>query len=164
MSSLRPSSSDDAAGEALDFGVLLNVAFGAFKQQLHRHLAEAGFDDMGPSFGYVFRLLLAQPASLRDVAERLGISSPGALKVVDDMVAKGYVERSEHPQDGRIKQLTLTARGRRAVQEARRFHASFEQGLARQLGEREVAAARAVLEQVVAHLSHAELEAGLRPS
>lgn len=158
------SSPHDAAGEPLDFGVLLNVAFGAFKLQLHRHLAKAGFDDMGPSFGYVFRLLLARPASLRDVAERLGISSPGALKVVDDMVAKGYVERSEHPQDGRIKQLTLTARGRQAIEEARRFHALFEQGLAQRLGAGDVAAARAVLEQVVAHLSDAELEAGLRPS
>lgn len=150
-------------GEALDFGVLLNVAFGAFKLQLHRHLAQAGFDDLGPSFGYVFRLLLARPASLRDVAERLGISSPGALKVVDDMVAKGYVERNEHPRDGRVKALTLTSRGRQAVEEARRFHALFEQGLAHRLGAGDVAAARSVLEQVVAHLSDAELEAGLRP-
>ena len=30
------------ASEPLDFGVLLNVAFGAFKQQLHRHLSQAG--------------------------------------------------------------------------------------------------------------------------
>ena len=159
-SSIRPGATD----EPLDFGVLLNVSFGAFKLQLHRHLADAGFTDLGPSFGYVFRLLLAQPASLRDVAERLGISSPGALKVVDDMVAKGYVERQDDPHDRRVKRLLLTARGRRAIEEARRFHALFEQGLAERLGARQVAAARAVLEQVVAHLSDAELEAGLRPS
>jgi DNA-binding MarR family transcriptional regulator len=163
MSSRHPRNAQ-ATAEPLDFGVLLNVAFGAFKLQLHRHLAEAGFDDLGPSFGYVFRLLLARPASLRDVADRLGISPPGALKLVDDMVAKGYVERHEHPQDGRIKQLTLTERGRQAVSQARRFHALFEQGLAQRLGASDVAAARAVLEQVVAHLSDAELEAGLRPS
>lgn len=151
------------AAEPMDFGVLLNVAFGAFKAQLHRHLAEAGFADVGPSFGYVFRLLLARPASLRDVAERLGISAPGALKLVDDMVAKGYVQRMEHPTDGRVKRLVLTERGRQAVTAARRFHAMFEQGLAQRLGAPQVAAARAVLEQVVAHLSDAELEAGLRP-
>jgi len=149
--------------ESLDFGVLLNVAFGAFKVQLHRYLAEAGFADVGPSFGYVFRLLAARPASLRDVAERLGITAPGAQKLVDDMVAKGYVQRLEHPSDGRVKQLVLTERGQQAVATARRFHAMFEQGLAQRLGAREVAAAREVLEQVVAHLSDAELEAGLRP-
>ncbi|HEX5684532.1 MAG TPA: MarR family winged helix-turn-helix transcriptional regulator [Ideonella sp.] len=154
----------ETADEPLDFGVLLNVSFGAFKLQLHRHLAEAGFGDLGPSFGYVFRLLLARPASLRDVADRLGISSPGALKVVDDMVAKGYVERRDDPSDRRVKLLLLTSRGQRAVEEARRFHAMFERGLAERLGARQVAAARAVLEQVVAHLSDAELEAGLRPS
>lgn len=156
--------STQVASEPLDFGVLLNVAFGAFKQQLHRHLSQAGFDDVGPSFGYVFRLLLAHPSSLREVAERLGISAPGALKVVDDMVAKGYVERSEHPRDGRIKQLTLTSRGRSAVEAARSFHARFEQELVQRLGINDVAAARAVLEQMVAHMSDAELEAGLRPS
>ncbi len=150
--------------DPLDFGVLLNVAFGAFKQRLHRHLAQAGFNDVGPSFGYVFRLLLAQPANLREVAERLGISAPGALKVVDDMVAKGYVERSEHAQDKRIKQLTLTARGLAAVEAARSFHVQFEQELAQRLGVGDVAAARHVLEQMVAHMSDAELEAGLRPS
>jgi DNA-binding MarR family transcriptional regulator len=150
--------------EPLDFGVLLNVAFGAFKQQLHRHLAQAGFDDVGPSFGYVFRLLLARPAHLREVAGRLGISAPGALKVVDDMVAKGYVERSEHAQDKRIKQLTLTPRGRAAVEAARSFHAQFERELAQRLGASDVAAARRVLEQMVAHMSDTELEAGLRPS
>ncbi len=150
--------------DPLDFGVLLNVAFGAFKQQLHRHLERSGFGDVGPSFGYVFRLLLAQPANLREVAERLGISAPGALKVVDDMEAKGYVERSEHAQDKRIKQLTLTSRGRAAVEAARSFHAQFERELAQRLGASDVAAARHVLEQMVAHMSDAELEAGLRPS
>lgn len=112
---------------------------------------------------HVFRLLRGRPASLRDVAERLGISAPGALKVIDDMVAKGYVERREHAGDARIKQLALTARGEAAVAEARRFHALFEQGLAERLGAANVAAARGVLEQVVANLSDAELEAGLRP-
>jgi DNA-binding MarR family transcriptional regulator len=159
-----PPTRHETADEPLDFGVLLNVSFGAFKLQLHRHLAEAGFSDLGPSFGYVFRLLRARPASLRDVADRLGISSPGALKVVDDMVAKGYVERRDDPGDRRVKLLLLTSRGQRAVEEARRFHAMFERGLAERLGARQVAAARAVLEQVVAHLSDAELEAGLRPS
>ena len=45
----------------VDFGVLLNLAFGSFKAGLHAELARAGFDDVGPSFGYVFRLLASRP-------------------------------------------------------------------------------------------------------
>jgi DNA-binding MarR family transcriptional regulator len=95
-----------------DFGVLLNLAFGAFKQELHAELARVGFDDVGPSFGYIFRLLARnKPSNLRDVAAALRITAPGALKVVNDMVEKGYVERQECPGDARQKLLTLTPRG-----------------------------------------------------
>ena len=139
--------SDDAP---VDFGVLLNLAFGSFKMQLHAALAHAGFDDIGASFGYVFRLLAAEPSNLRDVAHALAISAPGALKIINDMVDKGYVERLEHALDARQKLLALTPRARRAMGAARRFHAEFEQELAQRIGPRRAAAARAALEAIVA--------------
>ena len=57
---------------AIDFGLLLNVAYGAFKERLHTSLATAGFDDLGPSFGYVFRSLASGPLSLVQLATLLG--------------------------------------------------------------------------------------------
>ncbi len=140
--------------EALDFGVLLNVAFAAFKEALDADLAAAGFDDIGTSFGYVFRLLAGGPCNLSELAARLGMSSPGALKVVDDMVAKGYVSRTVDAVDRRVRQLELTDRGRAALGRARSFHDKYEQALAQRLGVRQVAAARKVLEAMAA--SHAE--------
>lgn len=131
---------------ATDFGVLLNLAFSAFKEALEADLAAAGFGDIGPSFGYVFRRLDEGPCSLGELARQLGMSAPGALKVVDDMVAKGYVARRAHAQDRRIKQLELTARGRAALDHARRFHAGCEGALKDRLGAPCVAAARTALE------------------
>ncbi len=135
--------------EHLDFGVLLNVAFGAFKDALDADLAAAGFDDIGSSFGYVFRLLAEAPCNLSELASQLGMSSPGALKVVDDMVAKGYVSRSAVEGDKRIKRLELTARGLAALCQARSFHQRYEEALAQRLGSKQVAATRVVLEAVV---------------
>ncbi len=132
-----------------DFGVLLNLAFGAFKSDLHATLARAGFDDIGSSFGYVFRLLADEPRNLRDVAGSLGMSAPGALKIVNDMVEKGYVERMEHAEDGRQKLLALTARARKAMRAAHAFHQEFEAELARRVGARETQAARRLLEAIV---------------
>jgi DNA-binding MarR family transcriptional regulator len=147
-----------------DFGVLLNLAFGAFKQELHAELARVGFDDVGPSFGYVFRLLAHKPTNLRDVAQALCITAPGALKIVNDMVDKGYVERQEHPGDARQKLLTLTPRARQAMAAAHEFHEAFERALATRIGPRQVSAARAVLEAIVASAErdNGEIEIALR--
>lgn len=129
----------------LDFGVLLNVAFNTFKSALEDDLAAAGFADVGPSFGYVFRLLSEEPCSLSELARHLHMTSPGALKLVDDMVAKGYVARTADATDRRVKRLGLTRRGRAALQRARDFHARCEQDLVDRLGARRMAATREVL-------------------
>jgi DNA-binding MarR family transcriptional regulator len=137
----------------LDFGVLLNVAFVAFKDALEADLAAAGFDDIGTSFGYVFRLLAEAPCNLSELAVQLGMTSPGALKVVGDMVAKGYVSRTADADDRRVKRLELTHRGHAALARARSFHERYERALAQRLGMRQVAATRKLLEAMAA--SHA---------
>jgi DNA-binding MarR family transcriptional regulator len=129
-----------------DLGVLLTLALGAFKERLHAHLADAGHDDLGPSFGFVFRSLADQPLSLAELAGRLGISSQGALKIVSEMIERGYVERRDDAHDARVRRLLLTVRGQSALREARRFHARVERDLVAALGAKRVAAARAALE------------------
>ena len=151
------STSTSTTPHALDFGVLLNLAFGAFKRELHAELARVGFDDVGASFGYVFRLLADQPTNLRDAAQALRITAPGALKIVNDMADKGYVERQDHPVDARQKLLTLTPRARRAMAAAHQFHEEFERSLAVRLGVRQASAARATLEAII---TCAECESG----
>jgi len=133
-----------------DFGILLHAAFAAFKDQLHQHLATKGFVDLGSAFGYVFRILETEPTNLRHLAEHLGMTPQGALKVINDMELKGYVQREDDPSDGRIKTLRLTARGRAAVAEARRFHRLFETTLTAEIGERGLRALRSSLARIAA--------------
>ena len=133
-----------------DFGVLLNLAFSAFKDALDADLAAAGFADIGPSFGDVYRLLADGPCTLTELAKQLAMTPPGAQKVVNDMVAKGYVSRSGDAADRRVRRLQLTARGRKALARARQFHALYERALAEQLGARTAAAARRALESMAA--------------
>ncbi len=158
---MKSTPTDHASDPPADFGVLLNLAFGAFKVRLHAKLAGAGFDDIGPSFGYVFRLLATEPGNLRGLAEALGMTAPGALKIVNDMVDKGYVERAEHAADARQKLLRLTPRAHAAMEVAHAFHLAFEAGLAERLGVREARAARRVLEAIVA--ASGEGAVALRP-
>jgi DNA-binding MarR family transcriptional regulator len=149
---------------AVDFGVLLNLAYGAFVARLNAAMAKAGFDDLGPSFGYVFRVLDEGPASLVAVATRLQMTSQGALKIVADMEAKGYVERREHPEDARVRMVALTARGRKALSTARRVHAAFEEQLAAQVGASHAAVLRRTLERIVSDAQRDGIELTVRPS
>jgi DNA-binding MarR family transcriptional regulator len=151
-----------STGTTTDFGVLLNLAFGAFKGTLHDYLANQGFDDLGPSFGYVFRLLQSGPQNLRQLADALDITPQGALKIVNDMVDKGYVIRRDDLQDARSKQLCLTARATRAIASARRFHAKFERDLASRIGEKQASAARLALEDIASHY-RTQVPVKLRP-
>jgi DNA-binding MarR family transcriptional regulator len=152
-----------AAPQGADLGILLNLAFGAVKLGLHARLAAAGFDDLGPSFGYVLRVLDGESPSLADLARRLGITPQGAWKIVDTMIAKGYARRVGDARDRRITRLTLAPRGRRCLAEARRYYAAFERALGRRLGSGRVRVARGVLEAVVADAAGAGLELQARP-
>lgn len=132
-----------------DFGILLHLAMAAFKDALHARLAKDGFDDLGTSFGFVFRALGAGPMNLRALADLLGISPQGALKIVDEMVAKKYVRRAADPEDRRAVLLSLAPRGEKAFAAARKFHRAFEAELADRLGARRVSDTRAALVAIV---------------
>jgi DNA-binding MarR family transcriptional regulator len=146
-----------------DFGVLLGLAYGAFVEELRATLAEQGYDGLSRSFGYVARALALGPINLRELADHLGITSQGALKIVDELESGGYVERVADPADGRAKQLRLTRRGRAALDAARAIHRRFEQRLAADLGERRVASMRAVLTEIVDRRARSGIPTKLRP-
>src|SRR5262249_9464640 len=82
---------------------------------------------------------------LTELAARLGITSPGALKIVQEMEATGYLERIADPTDARAKRHRLTKRGRAALAAARAIHRQFETELAKQIGEKKVKALREAL-------------------
>ncbi|MET9342531.1 MarR family winged helix-turn-helix transcriptional regulator [Nonomuraea sp. NPDC003727] len=134
----------------MDFGVLLGLAFNQFVAELHEHLAEHGFTDLRPTFGYAFKVLAVEPTTTSGLAAKLQITPQGAAKTVEEMVAAGYVERVADPADGRVKMLHLTGAARALMATAHDFHVDFERRMAAELGEAEVATLREVLGAVVA--------------
>ena len=125
----------NADPQPVDLGVLMALAYGQFVVELRAYLAEEGFDDLGRSDGYVFRVLDAAPLTTSELAERLRISKQGAGQIVADMQARGYVGPGEpDPADRRARRLTLAPRGERALTAARRFHQRYERRLRRVYG------------------------------
>jgi DNA-binding MarR family transcriptional regulator len=135
-----------------DFGVLLGLAYQAFVDHLNARLAEHGFADIRPAFGYVFRALAEQELTSGQLATRLGITAQGAGKLVDQMVDAGYVSRRLDTTDRRTKWLNLTARGRAALATAHQIHQDVERQLAADIG----AARVGTLRQALRHLAEAD--------
>jgi DNA-binding MarR family transcriptional regulator len=54
--------------------------------------------------------------SVKELAERLRISLPGASRIVDALLRRGWLERAEDPADRRMKRVGITAGGREVLE------------------------------------------------
>jgi DNA-binding MarR family transcriptional regulator len=131
-----------------DFGVLLGLAYQTLVRELNEEMAAAGFE-VKAQYGYVFRALLKEDLTSTKLGVRLGVTTQGAAKLIDEMERLGYVEKHPDPDDARVRVLRLADRGRRAVAEARRIHQAFEDRLAERYGSDDVAAMRRVLVSLI---------------
>lgn len=132
----------------MDFGVLLNVAGIVFVDELNGHMAAAGFDGFTFRTGWVIRVVGKDTVPLRELAERMGLSSPGTLKAIDPMIGHGYVERAA-TEDRRVRAVRVTERGWQALATAREFHEIFESELGDRVGEQTVQAIRIGLTELL---------------
>ena len=87
----------------------------------HDHRAELR-DTLGLGRGMgrikVLLRLTQGPLTLRDIAEFTGVDAPYATLIVDNLEARGLVERTAHPGDRRRKLVTLTPAGQQAADHA----------------------------------------------
>ncbi|SHH46303.1 MarR family protein [Jatrophihabitans endophyticus] len=74
-------------------------------------LVARGFTDVRPAYGFAFAFLSGGAASASALGEHLAVSKQAAGQLVDQLVARGYVERQPDPRDGRAWLLVLTDRG-----------------------------------------------------
>jgi DNA-binding MarR family transcriptional regulator len=49
--------------------------------------------------------------SVKEAGERLGLSLPGASRVVETLLRRGYLARREDPRDRRVKRVRITSEG-----------------------------------------------------
>ena len=133
-----------------DFALLVVGASRPVAERLNAAVAAAGIEDMRAPYGFVIRALHGAPVGLTELAERLGVTKQAAIKVVDEMEARGFLTREPHPGDRRAKVLALTAKGERVRAAALRESTKMERELRGELGDADVDAFRRVLERFTA--------------
>jgi DNA-binding MarR family transcriptional regulator len=57
----------------------------------------------------------ADEVSVKELAERLRLSLPGASRMVDGLLRRGWLERREDPEDRRMKRVGITPAGREVI-------------------------------------------------
>ena len=77
----------------------------------------------------------------RDLARSLQIGCPALVRLLDNLEAKGLVERIDVDDDRRAKQVMLTSEGRRIADLVHEVIADVERQLIEDLAPRELAAA-----------------------
>ncbi len=105
---------DDA--QSLAFGLL--AASRALIDGVSAGVRARGFSDLRPAHGFAFSRLSAGGATITQLAEHLGVTRQAAAQLVDELVAKGYVERQPHPRDARARLIVLTSQGWACTQAA----------------------------------------------
>src|SRR3954451_22455543 len=95
--------------QAPDFALLVVGASRPVTERLNAAVAAAGIDDMRTPYRFGSRAGAREPLGLTELAEYLGVTKQAAIKVVDEMEARGFLVREPHPQDRRGEGLVVSS-------------------------------------------------------
>ena len=130
-------------------GLLFETAE-AMRSEVFQRLEKAGYGDVRPSHGCVFRNVDVQGLRLTEIADMAAITKQAVGEVVSDLELLGYVERVADPADRRAKIIRLTAKGREAQRVAEEAMADVEAEWGERVGADRIAALRTTLHDLVA--------------
>jgi DNA-binding MarR family transcriptional regulator len=137
--------------DAQSLAVGLLAASRALVDGVSAGVAARGFDDVRPAHGFAFARLAPGGATITQLAEHLDVTRQAAAQIVDELIAKGYVERHAHPQDARARLITLTEKGRACTRAADAAIAETVGAWAAVLGEQRLLALRDELISIAPH-------------
>lgn len=141
---------------------LMRVARGSYKRAADARLAAGGFEDLPTASGYLLAYIGNNEESIPAMIEGLGIKKREFSQLVDALVLRGYITRS-NAKDGTVS-LALTERGRAANEASYEGCRYVDEELERRLSAAELAGLRrglAVLGEIKQSLPGPVIRRGL---
>lgn len=141
-----------APESTLPLHALLRTAYNTLAAGIYNGVVAGGeYDDLRPAHGNVMEQLeLEDGVRLTDLAARAGITAQSMGELVDDLEARGYVERRPDPSDRRAKRIYMTERGRINTDTARNVTLGIERRVMDILGPERFHQLRQTLIDVIA--------------
>lgn len=132
-------------------GTLLRIPSSVVAEATERGLAAAGYEDVRAAHFPVLQPLFTRPegARITDLAAWAHVTKPAIVYLVNHLEARGYVERSADPVDGRAQRVRITERGAAAVHCIRTLVQQTEAGWAARIGAPQVAELKRILRSLI---------------
>jgi DNA-binding MarR family transcriptional regulator len=131
---------------------LVSIAGAAIDARVLAGMADAGFDAVRATHGYLIQRLLVGPQLVTAMATDLGVSQQAVSKMIKEMIRLGLAAQHIDQQDSRRRPITLTERGRAAVDKARAVRAELEASLREAAGDDDLAATQRVISVLLGQL------------
>ena len=142
---------------------LLSMAVTVALESLHESLARAGHPTLRPAHGYALHAISTGVDTASRLAPLLGMTKQGAAKLLQALADEDYVEVGTADGDARRRPVSLTPRGRAAVETSVAIQRDIEQRWAAIVGPQRMQAVSSRLGQAVLAVSGGDLPA-LRPA
>lgn len=139
---------------------VVGIMRSAFGQRLAQEdwVHEAGIRP--PTYAVLRTINAMQPASQKEVADRVGLYPSDLVAMVDQLEELGWVERSRDPSDRRRYQLTVTDEGQEIVDRFNVIAREVEDEVLEPLdADLRIALAKAADQLIENHLNRVPLEA-----
>jgi DNA-binding MarR family transcriptional regulator len=125
------------------------MAYRSLIDRLHERLAERGFRDVRPAYGFVLLAARRSPISIGEIGDLLGTTKQGASKLVDSLESDGYARRSADATDARARRLALTKKGHLVLQAVEEIYRELEAEWESIVGSQDVEAMREDLTRIL---------------
>jgi DNA-binding MarR family transcriptional regulator len=144
---LSPKSSQLKTRDML-IGALLRVPAHAIHRRIIRELNTAGFDEL--RLPHIAVLQFPGPDGVRPgtLAERAGMSKQAMNQLLRSLEALGYIVRSDAPDEGRMRIVRYTKRGRAADAKIHDILRDIEHEWSAELGSKHFAQLKELLSRV----------------
>lgn len=131
---------------ALRLWIALARCYSTFSREVACKVSEYGLTT--PQFGILEALYHLGPLSLGELAEKLLVTGGNVTYVMDRLEEQGLVYRERSPEDRRVVQAKLTARGRDLIAEVFPGHGAFVEDLCGELSGKEQEDLRGLLKKL----------------
>jgi DNA-binding MarR family transcriptional regulator len=128
---------------------LFAMAYRQLIEGLHERLAERGWTDVRPAYGYALLAAREAPTTATELATLMGTTKQAASKLAASMLTAGYLTEAAVGGDARARPLRLTARGRKLLDIVELIYAELEAEWADAIGGQSVERLRRDLTRAV---------------
>jgi DNA-binding MarR family transcriptional regulator len=132
-------------------GLLRNMdALG--RAAMGRHAEHAPNTPTHAQIGVMFIISYQGPQSIKQLAARFGMTSSAATQLVNGLVKEGFCTRQEDSNDRRRICVTLTQKGKRTIEQAKKKRLEMIESFLQPLNDSELLQLQKIHQKIVEHI------------